>query len=159
LEIFKYLKARGFDFFQNEGVFIRNLSDLTSQIVINAWWALMHVASTHPTAWNDSRHAPWGKFWLHCRIQQTGSPRIICIVCHQVLRHPSAHGTSSVGRLLLATVHITKANKIIEAVVTELTSSTLDETALAILKRPRSWGITIVSFQRKFIVDILVDPY
>jgi hypothetical protein len=40
-----------------------------------------------------------------------------------------------------------------------LTSMTVDETALAILKRQGSRGITIVSLQRKIIYDIQFDPY
>jgi hypothetical protein len=40
-----------------------------------------------------------------------------------------------------------------------LTSSTVDETALAIRKRQGSWGITIVSLQRKIIFDIQFNQY
>jgi hypothetical protein len=35
----------------------------------------------------------------------------------------------------------------------------VDEPALAILKRQGSWGITIVSLQRKIIFDIQFNPY
>jgi len=42
---------------------------------------------------------------------------------------------------------------------TELTSSTVDETALAILKRQGSRGITIISSQSQIIFDIQVIPY
>ena len=91
---------------------------------------------------------------MHCGIEETGSPGIICIVCHQVHRHPSEHGTSSVGKLLLAKAHIAKLNELTESEDTELTSSTVDEAALAILKRQGSCGITIVSSQEKFIGDI-----
>jgi hypothetical protein len=41
--------------------------------------------------------------------------------------------------------------------VTELTSSTVDETALAILKRQGSRGIPIVSSQRKIKLTIQVS--
>jgi len=58
------------------------------------------------------------------------------------------------GKHLVAKVHIAKLNELTELEVTELTSSTVDETALAILKRQGSRGITIVSLQRKFVVDI-----
>jgi len=58
------------------------------------------------------------------------------------------------GKHLVAKVHIAKLNELTESEVTELTSSTVDETALAILKRQGSRGITIVSLQRKFVVDI-----
>ena len=40
-----------------------------------------------------------------------------------------------------------------------MTSSIVDETALTILNRQGSWGITIVSLQRKFRFDIQFNPY
>jgi len=144
---------------KNERVLVCNLSDLTLQIIFDAWWASMNVGSKWPIAWNNSRHVPSWRFYWHCAIQETGSPGIICIVCHQVLRHPSEHGTSSMGKHLLAKAHIAKLNKLTESEVTELTSSTLDETALAILKRQGSRGITVVSLQRKMIFDIQFNPY
>jgi len=60
---------------------------------------------------------------------------------------------------LQAKAHIAKLNELTESEVTALTSSTVDETALAILKRQGSRGITIVSSQRKIGFDIQVDPY
>ena len=144
---------------KNESVFIRDLSDLTLQIIFDAWWASMNVGSKRPIAWKNSRHAPTWRFYLHYGIEETGSPGIICIVCHQVLRHPSEHGTSSTGNHLHAKVHIVKLNELTESEVTELTSTTVDETALAILKRQGSRGITIVSLQRKFRFDIQFNPY
>jgi len=42
---------------KNERVFIRDLSDFTFQIIFDAWWASMNVASKRPIAWNNSRHA------------------------------------------------------------------------------------------------------
>jgi len=60
---------------------------------------------------------------------------------------------------LLGKVHIAKINELTESEVTELTSSTVNETALAILKRQGSRGITIASSQRKIIFDILLNPY
>jgi len=108
----------------------------------------MNEGSKQAIAWKNSRHAPsWG-FYLHGGIEETGSPGIICIVCHQVLRHPSTQGTSSMGKHLLAKAHIAKLNELTESEVTELTSSTVDERALAIQKREGSRGITIVSLQR-----------
>jgi len=144
---------------KNECVFIRDLSDLTLQIFFDAWWASMNVGLKRPIAWTASRHAPSCRFDLHCGIEESGSPGIICIVCHQVLCHPSEHGTCSMGKHLLAKAHITKLNELTESEITELTSSTVDETALAILKRPGSWGITIVSLQRKIRFDIQFNPY
>jgi len=143
----------------NELVFVHDLSDLTLQIIFDAWWASMNVGSKRHIAWKNSGHEPSWRFYLHCGIEETISPVIICIVCHQALRHPSKHGTSSIGKHLLAKSHIAKSNKLTESEVTELTSSTVDETALAILKRQGSRGITIVSLQRKTIFDIQLNPY
>ena len=144
---------------KNERVFIRDLSNLTLQIIFNAWWASMNVGLKRPIAWKNSRDAPSWRFYLHCGIEETGSPGIICIVCHQVLRHPSEHGTSSMGKHLLAKAHVAKLNELTPSEVTELPSSTVDETALAILKRQGSRGITIVSVPRKIILDIQLNPY
>jgi len=63
------------------------------------------------------------------------------------------------GKHLLAKAHIAKLNELTESEVTELTSSTVDETALAILKRQGSRGITIVSSLRQIIFNIQVVPY
>jgi hypothetical protein len=144
---------------KNEGVFIRDLSDLTLQIIFDAWWASMNLGSERLIAWNNSRHEPSWRFYLHCGIEETGSPGIICIVCHQVLHHPSEHGTSSMGKHLRAKAHISKLNELTESEVTELSSSMVDETALAILKRQGSRRITIVSVPREMIFDIQLNPY
>jgi len=95
-----------------ERVFIRDLSDLTLRIIFDAWWAAMNLDSKRTIGWNNSRHAPLWRFYFHCRILETGSPGIICIVCHQVVRHPSEHGTSSMGKHLLAKAHIAKLNEL-----------------------------------------------
>jgi len=144
---------------KNERVCICDFRDLTLQIIFDAWWASIKVGSKQLIAWNASRHVPLGRFYLHCGIEESGSPGIIGIVCHQVLRHPSEHGTSSIGKHLLAKAHIAKLNELTESEVTELTSSTVNETAFAILKRQGSRGITIVSLQRKTIFDIQFNPY
>jgi len=141
-----------------ECVFIHDLSDLTLQIIFDAWWASMNVGSKRPIAWNNSRHAPSWPFSLHCGIEDIGSPGIICIICHQVLRHPSEHGTSSMGKHLLAKAHIAKLNELTHSQATELTSSTVDETTLAVLKSQGSRGIAVVSLQRKIIFDIQFNP-
>ena len=65
----------------------------------------------------------------------------------------SEHGTSSMGKHLHAKGHIAKLNELKESQVSELTSKTVDGTALAILKRQGSRRIRIVSLQRKFIFD------
>ena len=126
----------------NERLLSHDLSDHTLQIIFDAWWASMNLDSKGPIARNDSSHARSCRFYLNCGIEETGSPGIICIGCHHVLRHPSEHGTSSMGKHLLAKAHIAKLKKLTESEVTELTSSTVDETALAILQRPGSRAIT-----------------
>jgi hypothetical protein len=63
------------------------------------------------------------------------------------------------GKHLLAKAYIAALNELTESEVTELTSLTVDETALAILKRQGSQGITIVSLPRKIIIDIQFNPY
>jgi len=55
---------------------------------------------------------------------------------------------------MLAKAHITKLNELTESEVTELTCSTIDKTALAILKRQGSRGITIVCLQSQIIFDV-----
>jgi hypothetical protein len=63
------------------------------------------------------------------------------------------------GRHLLAKAHIAKLNELTESEVTELTSSMVDETTLAILKSQGSREITVVSSLRNIIFDIPVNPY
>jgi hypothetical protein len=94
----------------------------------------MNGGSKQPIAWNNSRHAPSWQFYLHSGMGESGSPDIICIICHQVLQHLSEHATSSMGKHLLAKAHIAMVNELPESEVTELTSSRVDEAALAILK-------------------------
>jgi hypothetical protein len=144
---------------KNECVFIRDLSDLTFEIILDAWWASMNIGSKRPVAWNNSRHEPSWQFFLHCGIGENGSPGIICIGCHQVLRHPPEHGTSSIGKHLLAKAYIAKLNKLTELEGTKLSSLMVDETALAILERQGSRRITILSVPRKIIFDIQLNPY
>jgi len=57
------------------------------------------------------------------------------------------------GKHLLAQAHIAKLNQLTEMEVSQLTSTTVDETALAMLKRQGSCGITIVSAQKKFVFN------
>ena len=133
---------------KHKHVSIGDLSDRTLQIICDRWWDSLNEGSKRPIAWNNSRHALSWRSNLHSGIEATGSPGIICIVCHQVLRHPSEHGTSSIGKHLLAKAHIAKVNELTEIEVSELTSKTVDETALAILKGQGSRGITLLSMQR-----------
>jgi len=60
---------------------------------------------------------------------------------------------------LAGNAHIAKLDKITESEVTELTGSTVDETALAILKRQGSRGIAIASLQWEIRFDIKFNPY
>jgi hypothetical protein len=119
----------------------------------------MNVGSTWPIAWNNSRPLSSLRFFVHCGIEESGSPGIICMLCHQVLRHRSEHGISSMGKHLLAKAHIAKLNKLTVSEVTEFTSSMVAETAFAILQRQGSWGITMGSLLRKMIFDIQLNPY
>jgi hypothetical protein len=144
---------------KNEGVFIRDLSEFTLQIMFDAGCASMNIGSERPISCNNTRPGPSWRVYLHCGIEDTSSPGMICIICHQVLRHPSEHGTSSMGKHLLGYAHVAKLNKLTESEVTELTSSTVDYTALAILKGQGSGGITIASLQRKIIFDIQFNSY
>jgi hypothetical protein len=139
--------------------FIHNISDLTLHIMFDGWWASLHVSRKQPSAWNTSRHAASWQFYLHCRIEATGTPGIICIMCYHVLLHPPDHGTSSMGKPLLAKAHITKKNKFTMSEIIELTSSTVDEAVSAILIRQRSRGITTLSVPRKTIFEIQLNPY
>jgi len=159
ISVSKYLKTSLLEVMissKNERVFIHNLSDLTFQIIFDGGRASINVGLKHPIAWNHSTHVPSWWFYLHCGIEKTGSPEIICIVCHEVLRHPSAHGTSTMGTHFLASAYISKLTELIESEVTRLTSSIVDTTALAIQKRQESRQITIVSSQRKFGFHIQV---
>jgi len=88
---------------KNEPLFISDLSDLTLQIISDAWWASMNVCVKHSIACNTWRHAPKWRVYLHCGIEETGWPGIIFIDCHQVLCDPSDLGTSSMGKHLLVT--------------------------------------------------------
>jgi len=112
---------------------MRDLTNLTLQFIFIACRASMNIGLKRPNASNNSSHVPSWRFYLRCRYEETGFPAIICIICHEVLCHPSEHGTSSMGKHLLAKAHIAELNKLTDLEVTELTSSTVDETPLAIL--------------------------
>jgi len=116
---------------KNESIFICNLSDRAGHINFDAWWDSMNVGSKWHISSNNSRHAPSWQFYLYCGVEKTGSPGIMCIIWHWVLRHPSDHGTSSIENHLLRNTHITKSNTTTEFQVAEFTRSTVDETDLA----------------------------
>ena len=119
----------------------------------------INLGSNCHIACNYSRHASWWRCYLHCGIEVTGSPGIICIICHQVLHHRSKYGTGSRRKHLLANAQIAKLDELTESKVIELTCSMVKETTLGILKRQGSPGITVVSIERKIIFDIQVYPY
>jgi hypothetical protein len=60
---------------------------------------------------------------------------------------------------LLARAHILKLNELTESQLSELSSLMVDETALAILTRQGSRGITIVSLLKEFQLYIQFNPY
>jgi len=93
---------------KNERVFIHILSNLTLTIISGAWWISMNVGSKHWIAWNNSRQAPLWHFYLHCGIQENGSPGIICIICYQVDHLSSENGTSSMRNHLPPRLHSAK---------------------------------------------------
>jgi len=144
---------------KNERVFIHDLSDLTLQIIFHAWWVSMKVCSKRHFAWNHSWNASSWRLYLLDGIEETSSPGFIHIVFQQVLRHPSEHETSSIGKHFQVIAHIAKLIQFTDSEVTELTGSHVDETAVAILKRQGHRGSTIVCSQRKFIFDIQVNHY
>jgi hypothetical protein len=41
---------------KNEGVLIRDFSDLTLETIFDAWWASINEGSKRAIAWNNSRH-------------------------------------------------------------------------------------------------------
>jgi hypothetical protein len=141
----------------NARVFIRDLSDLTLHIIIDAWWASINIGSKRPIGWKNSRHLPAWRFYVDCGIEESGSPVMISIICHQVFRHPSEYETSSMGKHVLPKARIAKVNKLTVPEVTKLTSSTVAETALPILRWQRCRGILIVSLKRKiqFTIPVL----
>jgi len=142
--------------FTNAHVIIHALNDLTARIIFHALRASRNACSKCPICWNDSRHAPLWWLYLHCRIEVTSSTGIIGIVSHQILRHPSKHGTSSMGKHMLAKAHIVKLNELTKSEVTKLTSSTVGERALSRLTRQGIHGISNVCSQWKFIFDIQI---
>jgi len=100
---------------KNEGFLVHDLTDLTSQMIFHTSWASMNNGSKSQIAWMNSRYAsPWF-FYMHCRIEESSSPGIIYISWHQVICYPSQHGNSTMGKHLLAKVHIAKLNELPES--------------------------------------------
>jgi hypothetical protein len=119
----------------------------------------MNVGSKHSNVWKNRRPVSLWQFVLQDGIELTGSPGIICLVYHQVLHHQLEFETSSMGKYLLAKAHIPKLNNVTESEVTKLTSSTVNETALAMLKRQGSRGLPMVSSQTQFTFDFRLYLY
>jgi len=70
---------------KNDRDFIHDVSDLTLHIIFDARWASRNVGLKCPIVSNDSRYVASWRFYLHCTIEQTSSPGIICIICHKPL--------------------------------------------------------------------------
>lgn len=137
-------------------VCIRDLSDVTLQIILDVWWASVRVNSTCSIACDNSQCARACWFHLHWAIEKTAIPGIMGIVRHHILLHLSESGTNSMGKHLLTEPHIAQWNKSIVTKVTELTTSTATEIAVAILMKQRRPGITSVSLDRKIIFNIYI---
>lgn len=128
-----------------ELVIIRDLSDIDFQLTCGTLWASIYVGSKCLTDSDNFRFVPLRGFYVHIRLQETASPGIICIGCDQCLRYWSEHGTSPIGIHSLTKVQIEMLNESTESEVSELASSTVEDTVLAILQRQSGRGITIVS--------------
>jgi len=111
---------------KNKHVCICELSDLGLQIISDTWWASINVGLKYSMAWNKTRHGPLWWFYLHCGIEENCSPGVRYIICHQVLRHPSEHGTSSMGNQLLENAQIAKLKELTELEISELTGTAVD---------------------------------
>jgi len=96
---------------KNQRVFIWDLNDLASKIIIDARCASINEGSKRSIAAKKSRYEPSWRLIVHCGIEEISSPCIICIVSHLVLRHPSEHGTRRMGKQLVAKSKIAKMNK------------------------------------------------
>lgn len=139
---------------KNYCVLVCDFGNLMLQIIFVAMWTSINVGWKCPIAWNNSGHELLWKCYLHCAMEETANPAIICITSHQVPCHLSEYVASSMGKTMLDIVYIAKLNTFTESKVTELTMLTGDVTTVAILKMQGSWGIIIVSVQSKFIFHI-----
>jgi hypothetical protein len=126
-------------------VIVRDLTDVELQNTFDTWWDSLKVVTKNKIVWNSSRHASAWRFFKHCANAQTGSPGVICIVCYQVLTHPSENGTSTMGKHLLTKGHKAKLNELTENEVSLLTGKPTEEEALAVLKKKGSHGVMVVS--------------
>jgi hypothetical protein len=72
----------------------------------------MNVDSKLSIASNNYPYGSWWRSYMHSSVQKPGNPGIICIVCLQVISHPSEDDPSFMVNQLLANSHIGKSNKL-----------------------------------------------
>lgn len=137
-------------------IWIRDSSHVTLQIILEVWWASMRVNSTCSIDCDNSQCALAWWFHLHWAIEKTAIPGIMWSFRHHNLLHQSESGTHSMGKHLLPKPHIAHWNKSIVTIVTELTTWTATEIAVAILKKQRRPGIASVSLKREIIFNIYI---
>ena len=133
---------------RQERVFVRDLTDLKLQEAFDNWWSAMNVETPKPIKWSGSRSSSSWRFFRHCAIEENGIPGIICIVCQQVLSHPSTVGTSSMGKHLLSKGHRAKLDELTESNVAELPKEAGEAEVLAALKKQGSQGLMVVCVQQ-----------
>jgi len=150
--IFEYLVARGYDIFQKwrylyswfeQPWFPNHIWYIVGYYKCGLkasycfeWFKICTFMAILFAPWNWADRQPWHLIYY----SSSG------------FRYPSEHGTSLMGKHFLAKADSAKLNELTKSEITELTSTTLDATALAILNRQGSRGITIVSSQRKSIL-------
>lgn len=150
---------------KEERVFIRDLSDVRLQMMFDDWWTSMKVETKKTIVWSTSRHASAWRFFKLCANTENGSPGIICIVCHQVLAHPSENGTSTMGKHLTTKAHKLQLDKLTQSDLSIITGTAGEEQALAVLKKKGSHGVMVASHsyqteanqKLKIILTILTD--
>lgn len=69
---------------------ICDLGVLALQIISDTWWAYMNIPSTRSISWDKPQHTSSWQLYVQSAIEETASSGIICIICSQVLRHPSS---------------------------------------------------------------------
>jgi hypothetical protein len=85
----------------NESFFICYMDNHTLQIIFDNWWDFINVNTKCAIVWNNPTHRQSWNVFLHCRIEVSGSQGIISIICHQVLCHPTNHGTNTIEKCLV----------------------------------------------------------
>lgn len=144
-------------------VYIRDSDNTTLQSTFDSWWVSMNTTTKKPVNWNGRKSSPAWRFYKQCGIISDGTPAIICIVCHQILAHPSQVGASGMSKHLTSRVHIAKKNQLTDEDINETgLSVATDEKVLDILKKKGSHGTLMVSKTTSIIftqsVDFLLDP-